>query len=187
MAGQPFNNKWFVRSAGSLLRLAIVLAFWWILLPGAQAGESSAAMELLFNTVDGKKLRLADLRGQVVVVNFWATWCPPCLEEIPELNQFHEQNAGKGAMVVGVTYMDPSTPEQLRSFLAKEEVRYPVIYGDSVKLNQLAKELGGVFGLPVSKLLDRQGKVVATKMGGVTAAALQDWVASYLGKVAASK
>ncbi len=156
-------------------------------LPGVAMAESSAAMEILFNTVDGKKLRLADLRGQMVVVNFWATWCPPCLEEIPELSQFHERYADKGVIVLGVTYMDPSSPEQLKSFVERQEIRYPVIYGDSVKMNQLAKELGGVFGLPVSKLLDRQGKVVMSKVGGVTTAALQEWIGPHLGKGAVSK
>ncbi|MBF0183519.1 MAG: TlpA family protein disulfide reductase [Magnetococcales bacterium] len=185
MAENPSHGQRFVvwRKAGCYW--LIVLGLCLLGFSSAQAGEGSAAMELLFNTVDGKKLRLADLRGKVVLVNFWATWCPPCLEELPELSRFHENSADKGVMVVGVTYMDPSTPEQLKSFLDRQEVRYPVLYGEANKLNQLAKELGGVFGLPVSKLLDRQGKVVASRMGGVTEASLQELVAPHLGKATA--
>ncbi|MBF0096055.1 MAG: TlpA family protein disulfide reductase [Magnetococcales bacterium] len=187
MVENLLNNGYFFRFTACVRLWLMLLPICLNVLPGVALAESGSAMEMLFNTVDGKKLRLADLRGQVVVVNFWATWCPPCLEEIPELNQFHALYADKGVMVLGVTYMDPSTPEQLKSFIDRQEIRYPIIYGDSVKLNQLAKELGGVFGLPVSKLLDRQGKVVQSKVGGVTAEALQEAVRPYLGKAVTGK
>lgn len=146
-----------------------------------------AEMERVFKTVDGQTLRLADLRGKVVLVNFWATWCPPCLEEIPAFVHFYKQYADKGVMVVGVNYMDQSTPEELARFIAKHQINYPILYGDGINLDGLAKALGGVFGLPATKLLDQTGRVVASRTGGLTEQEMQNWVAPLLTTKAAGQ
>ena len=168
-----------------LLLVFGVIGSGWFPLPASAAPPQE--MELLLNTVDGKTLRLADLRGKVVLVNFWATWCPPCLEEIPVLVRFQEQFADKGVVVVGVDFMDQTSLEGLRQFIAEHQINYPIVYGDSVRLNQLAKGLGGVFGLPVTKLLDRQGQVGSSRTGGLTEAEMRRWVEPLLTTQAAGK
>lgn len=158
----------------------LVLVCGWMGWGGLAAAAAPPApvkeLELLLNTVDGKTLRLADLRGKVVLVNFWATWCPPCLEEIPALVRLQAQFADKGVMVVGVTYMDQTSQEELRQFVARHRINYPVVQGDPAQLNRLAQGLGGVFGLPVTKLLDRNGQMVSSHTGGMTEANMRSWV-----------
>ncbi|MEO5340448.1 MAG: TlpA family protein disulfide reductase [Magnetococcus sp. MYC-9] len=170
-------------------RWAVLWLVWgWVLAGGVPAlAESAPGTELLLNTVDGKSLRLADLRGKVVLVNFWATWCPPCLEEIPELIRFHARYADKGVVVIGVDYMDHVNLEQLKKFIAEHQISYPIVYGEPGRLDPLAKALGGVFGLPITKLLDRQGRVVSSHMGGVTEKGMRSWVEPLLTTSAAEK
>ena len=158
----------------------------WGMAPESALAGPAREMELLLNTVNGQPLRLADLRGKVVVVNFWATWCPPCLEEIPELVRFHEEYGSKGVVVVGIDYMDHANLELLRAFIKKHQISYPIVYGDPMRLDRVARALGGVFGLPITKLLDRQGRVVSSHVGGVTAEDLQNWVEPLLATTAAT-
>ncbi|MEO5362260.1 MAG: TlpA family protein disulfide reductase [Magnetococcus sp. DMHC-8] len=170
-------------------QLGAVLAVCGLVVLGGPSGPALAAQELdmLLNTADGKTLRLTDLRGKVVLVNFWATWCPPCLEEIPELVRFQARYADKGVVVVGVDYMDQASHEQLLRFIAQHRINYPIVHGDAGKLGQLATALGGVFGLPVTKLLDRQGRLVSTQMGGVTEKGLRELVEPFLAATAVSQ
>ncbi len=130
--------------------------------------EPPRGLDMPLNTVSGKTLRLSDLKGQVVLVNFWATWCPPCLEEIPALTRIQERYKDKGFTVVGIDFMESTTREKLAAFVKEHGINYPVVFGDASQMTGLARELGGVFGLPVSKILDRRGKVILTKTGGLT-------------------
>ncbi len=118
--------------------------------------------------LDGKTLRLSDFTGKVVLVNFWATWCPPCLEEIPALIQLQKRHAEQGLVVVGINYMEKPDPERLKQFAKEQGVHYPVVYAEPKVLQGVSKSLGGVFALPVTKVLDRQGKVAASHIGGLT-------------------
>ncbi|MBF0401034.1 MAG: TlpA family protein disulfide reductase [Magnetococcales bacterium] len=164
--------------------LCFVALGWW---SGAALADPSPGMERVLQTVDGKTLRLSDLRGKVVLVNFWATWCPPCLEEIPEFVRFYQKYADKGVVVLGVNFMDHASPEQLTQFIAKHQINYPIIHGDPAHLTAVAQALGGVFGLPVTKLLDQQGRLVASHMGGVNEKEMQHWVEPLLTTASAVK
>ncbi|MBF0161212.1 MAG: TlpA family protein disulfide reductase [Magnetococcales bacterium] len=173
-----FVRPWWV--TGLWRWAGMVVLVWAAMLgsavPGTAMAEPAKEMELLLKTVGGQPLRLADLRGKVVVVNFWATWCPPCLAEIPELVRFHERYGNKGVVVLGIDYMDHVTLEQLQQFVVEHHISYPVVYGETAQLDQVAKMLGGVFGLPVTKLLNQKGQLVASRVGGVTEKDLQNWV-----------
>ncbi len=110
----------------------------------------------------GKVHTLSQYKGQWVLVNFWATWCPPCLEEIPDLVDLHE-NRKNNLVVLGVA-MDYRNGEQVRDFADKMLVSYPIILGN----RKLAAQIGPVEGLPTTYLYNPQGKLVAHQVGAIT-------------------
>ncbi|MBF0310809.1 MAG: TlpA family protein disulfide reductase [Magnetococcales bacterium] len=128
-------------------------------------------------------LRLNELKGKVVIVNFWATWCPPCLEEIPALISFQKEYAERGVVVVGVDHMERPDREKLQSFAKEQEINYPLVYGTSEEVNGLGYAMGGIYGLPTSKVLDREGKVVRSHTGRLNRQMLENLVRPLLSGV----
>jgi len=106
-----------------------------------------------------RAIHLADYRGKVVLLNFWATWCAPCLLEMPRFVQWQRQYGKSGLQVVGVSMDDEDSP--VRSLDRKLNLNYPVVMGDE-KLGEL---YGGILGLPVTYLIDRNGVVRARFQG----------------------
>ena len=106
-----------------------------------------------------RQLKLSDHRGKLVLLNFWATWCPPCREEMPLLSSWQTQFGGRRLQVIGVSMDDDA--KSVREFLAQYPVAYPIVMGDV----KLAETYGGVLGLPQSYLIDAQGRVVARFRG----------------------
>lgn len=134
---------------------------------------ASAAPEpegLSFKDINGKQVNLDDYRGKWVVVNYWATWCPPCLEEIPELVMFHENHKDKDAVVVGFN-MERKSTRLLSHFVEENMMNYPVIpMSDEMAL------IGNIPGLPTTYLLDPSGKPVAMQVGQVTTKMLEEYI-----------
>jgi len=113
---------------------------------------------------DNSAHSLGDWKGKVVLVNFWATWCGPCREEIPLLVRLQAQYAASGLQVVGIA-TDETDPKGVKDYLTKMVVNYPMLMGDE-SVNRLVAGLGGnLIGLPFSALLDRNGKVLALSAG----------------------
>lgn len=117
-------------------------------------GGGSRAPDFELQTLDGQTVRLADLRGKVVLVNFWATWCPPCRLEMPWFEQLHRERAADGLVVLGAS-TDVGTPDVVRQFLAERSITYPVGQASPA----LEHAFGGVRGLPTSFLIDRSGRI----------------------------
>ncbi len=124
---------------------------------------------------DQGKFDSATLRGKVVLVNFWATWCPPCRKEIPSLLKLQEKYRDKGFAVVGVS-MDEGGSTLVGKFLAKQKVSYPVIIGDA----ELARGFGGVIGVPATFLVDRQGELIRRYDGFASEDELQEEIEKLL-------
>ena len=137
---------------------------------------------IIFEDFSGNKISLEDYNGKLVVINFWATWCPPCLAEIPALVRFQEAYRDKGVVVIGVNFMEPPDLKRLAQFTRDKGINYPMVYGNPVKIRNLAKTLGGVFGLPVTKVIDRKGQVVASHTGGLTERKMRSLVKPWLRK-----
>jgi len=114
------------------------------------------APEVELKTLDGKSFQLTELRGRVVLLNFWATWCIPCRSEIPELNNMHRDLESRGLSVLGVSTYDGA--DGVRSFDIKQE--YPVLLGD-----QTVEAKFAVSALPTTFILDRQGRIRAKIIG----------------------
>ncbi len=125
--------------------------------------------------LDGQLHSLSDYRGKWVLVNYWATWCPPCLEELPELETFHADSAGQ-AVVLGVN-MESIEHAKLRGFVADRLLSFPILVaGERPDRDQL---LGPIDGMPTSYLVTPEGKIVARQVGQVTAEAISGFIDRY--------
>ncbi len=133
------------------------------------AGAASAG-SFSFEDLQGNRQRLQDYRGKWVLVNFWATWCPPCLEEIPDLIALHEAHRKSDLVVIGVAL--DSTKESVVEFVAKRKISYPIVFGNY----DLAGQVGEVEALPTSYMYDPTGKLVSYQEGMVTRASVESYI-----------
>jgi cytochrome c biogenesis protein CcmG/thiol:disulfide interchange protein DsbE len=113
-------------------------------------------------TLDGANIGSEELAGQVVLVNFWATWCAPCRAEMPLLEQMHQRHREAGFVVVGLA-VDRVSTEAVRAFVQDRGVTYPIAHVGS----EAEQVFGGVRGYPTSFLLDRTGKIRHTVLGAI--------------------
>jgi peroxiredoxin len=128
-------------------------------------------VDFTLNDVNGKPRSLSEFRGKWVIVNYWATWCPPCLDEIPELVEFHEKHKDKDAVVLGISFEDVE-PEYLHDFVDTHFMTYPVLSMDPVPVTPL----GPVLGLPTTYIISPQGERVARQEGPVTGEAIETFL-----------
>lgn len=127
---------------------------------------------MTFETPDGGTMAMSSLRGRPVLLNFWATWCPPCVEELPLLDSFFRENAPNGWQVIGLA-VDQAGP--VRSFLRQYPLSFPVVLAGMEGL-ALSKSFGNaVGGLPFSVLLGADGVVRGRKIGKLSAQELALW------------
>lgn len=121
---------------------------------------------------NGEAVRMADFRGKPLLVNFWATWCPPCVEELPLLNGFHAANEARGWQVLGLAVDQPSA---VRGFLQKLPLRFPVGMAGFAG-TELSRSLGNPTGaLPYTVVFGADGAVLHRKIGKVSEADLAQW------------
>lgn len=119
-------------------------------------------------TLDGHRISLAALRGKVVLLSFWATWCTPCQAEMPRFIDWQTRYGPTGLQIVAVSLDDEA--KEVRTFLAERRMNYPVVMGDV----RLARAYGGILGLPVNFLIDRHGNVAAIVQGESDLGAMED-------------
>jgi peroxiredoxin len=118
--------------------------------------------------LEGKSVKLSDFKGKVVVLNFWATWCGPCRQEIPDLVSLQKQYAAQGLVVLGIS-MDRGGPTRVASFVQKSEINYPVVMGDA----KISAAYGDIQVLPTTFIIDRKGNVVDGLIGAADRAGLE--------------
>jgi len=128
--------------------------------PFIEASARRLAPDFAFDDVLGRPVRSSSFKGQVVLLNFWATWCPPCKVEIPWFAGFATGDASRGLSVVGVA-MDEDGVAPVRAFVEAKHVPYAVGLGD----DQIGRAFGGVDNLPTTFLLDRQGRIAGRFVG----------------------
>jgi peroxiredoxin len=129
------------------------------------------AADFSLEDMQGKTHRLSDYRGKWVLVNFWATWCPPCLNEIPELVSLHNAHRDKDLVVIGIA-MDSGDNEKVAYFAKAHGISYPVVMGNRKNIAQI----GAVEVLPVSYLYNPKGEQVSYQAGEVTRATVEAFI-----------
>jgi thiol-disulfide isomerase/thioredoxin len=136
----------------------------------AQVLETLWALELA--TPNGKKLTLSSLKGKLLLINFWATWCPPCVEELPLIDGFYQANLKNGWQVLGLAVDQLAA---VNTFLGKMPISFPVAVVGSAGI-EMSKSLGNLSGgLPFTVVLSAGGKVAQRKMGRITPEDLTAW------------
>jgi len=125
--------------------------------------------------LDGREVRPADFAGKVIVVDFWATWCPPCLEEIPGYIALQKKYAAQGLVILGVS-LDTAGTAVVRNFATGHQINYPLLMADDATV----EVFGGVSAIPTTFLVDRQGRIRHRKVGRADAGWYESVVASVL-------
>jgi cytochrome c biogenesis protein CcmG/thiol:disulfide interchange protein DsbE len=141
---------------------------------GSAGGSHAAAPGFSLPDLDGRSIELANYRGKVVLLDFWATWCAPCRDEIPHFVEFQSTYGGQGLQVIGLSMDDSAKP--VLPFYKEFKMNYPVAMGTT----QVAEAYGGILGLPVTFLIDRDGKIAAKHVGAVEMPVLEGEIKSAL-------
>lgn len=141
-----------------------------------QSTAGRRATQFAVADLDGRKIDSTDLRGKIVLVDFWATWCVPCESEIPHLVSWQQQYGPQGLQVIGLSMDD--TSGAVRPYVAKHNMQYPVAMAD----DRTVAAFGGVLGLPVNVLIGRDGKMLAKHVGVTDIGVLQKEVEQALAR-----
>ena len=134
---------------------AIVIAAMMIALsPALVVRQETIAPQFTLTDVNGRTVRLSDYHGKVVLINFWATWCPPCRAEMPDLVRLQREHGKEGLQIIGITY-PPQKKTRVRTFARSVKVNYPIILGT----RQIKARFSSDETLPLTVVINRDGKV----------------------------
>jgi thiol-disulfide isomerase/thioredoxin len=148
---------------------------------GTAGREQKAAPDFSLEDLEGKTVRLSDSGGKVRLVDFWATWCAPCREEIPQFKELYAQYKDQGFELIGIA-MDEEGAKVVRPFVEKHQVSYTNLLGNE----KVEQAFGGVLGYPTAFFIDRDGKIVDSYVGGVPKRVFEARLRELLGLGAAS-
>jgi thiol-disulfide isomerase/thioredoxin len=132
---------------------------------------SAPAIDMPLTDMYGNVANLNGYRGKWVVVNYWATWCPPCISEMPELQNFHDAHADKDAVVIGIN-TEHISRQRLETFLEDYFITYPIFVSPPIQ----ESELGLIPGLPTTFMVSPEGEVVARQVGPVSREILDEFL-----------
>lgn len=144
--------------------------------PVAEVGRASP--DFLLETPQGGTLRLSDLQGQPVLLNFWATWCPPCREEMPELVEAYERYQAQGLVIVGVNLQEAD--EKVLEFAREFGLTFPLVIDRSSQVGEVWRLGGPVRGIPTSYFIDASGVIRSRYFGPMPEEAIEEGLAKIL-------
>lgn len=157
--------------------IAFLLVFTSFLAGMNSATASDQPDDIEFIDLDGNSTFLSDYKGKWVIINLWATWCPPCLVEIPDLVMFHEAHKDKDAIVIGVNY-EANDPQKVKNFAESQMINYPVVRFKG-KVDGKTTPFGDLKGLPTTYMVTPDGDVVAARVGMVDQKILETFMERY--------
>jgi peroxiredoxin len=138
------------------------------------AADHPLAPDFSLPDLSGKTLTLSSLRGKVVLLDFWATWCVPCRQEIPRFVELQDQYGDRGLQIIGVSMDDSADP--VRDFYKQYKMNYPVVMGDA----KTGEAYGGVLGLPIAFVIGRDGKIYWKHIGATDMAVFEKEISGLL-------
>jgi len=140
---------------------------------GGSGAIGTSAPEFALQDLDGKTVHIADFSGKVVILDFWATWCPPCRKEIPDFVAMQSKYGHQGLAIVGLS-VDAGGAHDVRDFEQKQsiEINYPVLIANE----ETANAYGGVVGIPTTFVIDRKGKIVKRFVGYTPASEFEETI-----------
>lgn len=173
------KQTWWVAAAVASIALATGLSLAVRHYSTTGAGMSAEAFfARTFNDLDGQPVEMARWKDRIVVVNFWATWCPPCVEEMPDLQRAHDEYADRGVTVVGLGI---DSPAALKRFRDQHGLSLP-LFAAGAAGSELGRTLGNPSGaLPYTILVDRKGRIVRSHLGQIHPAELRRWLDAQAG------
>jgi peroxiredoxin len=129
-----------------------------------QANENQMP-EFTLPDLSGKQRNIKEWEGKVLVINFWATWCPPCLKEMPEFEAMQKEFSDKGLQFIGIALDDA---EPVKEFIASKKITYPILLGQD-QGTKLAHDMGNIVNtVPFTAIVDKKGNIASRKMGTLT-------------------
>lgn len=176
VVGRGVDRRWLLAAAAAGVAGGLAGWAWWRsppqALPAAAAPELEAFWATPWQDPQGVPLSVQQYRGKPLLLNFWATWCPPCVEELPMLNSFFRQNRVNGWQVLGLAV---DRVDMVQRFLRQNPLDFPVAMA-GLGGSELGRALGNVSGgLPFTVVIDGAGAIAQRKLGRVTAENLQQW------------
>jgi len=149
------------------------------ILAAAPPASSAPLYAASFTDLDGRPINLAQFKGKVAVVNFWATWCPPCLKEMPDLVSAYARHQEQGVVFIGIA-VDDNTG-MVRKFASEHGINFPLAIGKENGIELMQKLGNSLAGLPYTLVLDARGNIVASRLGPITPARLEQAVQEAIG------
>lgn len=120
----------------------------------AQINQKDKAPTITLKDLNGKTIQFSDFKGKVILLNFWATWCPPCRAEIPELIKWQKEYEKQGLQIIGITY-PPTNRTKVRRFVRQNEINYPILFGSK----KTKKLFTSADTMPFSVIIDKEGNI----------------------------
>jgi len=163
-----------------MVKRLLVISMAALIIAGCSGGDSGqglsgGAPDFKLPAVDGSMVSMSDYLGKVVLVDFWATWCPPCQEMIPVLSDLHKAYSGKGLVILGIS-LDNEGLGKLGTFVHEKMIPYKVVMGD----RRISNAFGGVSSIPTLYIVDREGRLVRKLTGAHSYGELEEQVKKYL-------
>jgi thiol-disulfide isomerase/thioredoxin len=157
--------------------IPILLVVFFVVGGNAQSLKRQKAPNFSLSSQNGKVIELAKLKGKIVLLNFWATWCPPCRAEIPDFIDVYSTYKSKGFEIVGIA-LDEEGWDKVAPFMKEAKINYPIVLGS----RDITQAYGGIDGIPTTFIVDRDGNIVGQQVGILTKSALIKVLKKYLKK-----